>query len=48
MTANGNKKLAQTLWKEWVPTVMNSFESLTDEELKNVFHYINIVAPPPR
>jgi mono/diheme cytochrome c family protein len=40
MIASGDKD-AVALWKEWQPVVMTSFPDLTDEELSNIFGYID-------
>lgn len=35
---------AVELWDEWSPVVMNSFPSLTDEDIESILAYINAVA----
>jgi hypothetical protein len=40
MIASGEED-AVALWKEWQPVVMTSFPDLTDEELSNIFGYID-------
>lgn len=42
MIAEGENQRAQELWQEWGPTVMNSFENLTDEEIDAVIGYIEV------
>ncbi|WP_367392594.1 cytochrome c [Lewinella sp. LCG006] len=42
MIAEGENQRAQELWQEWRPTVMNSFENLTDEEIDAVIGYIEV------
>ena len=32
---------AKELWEEWQPTVMNNFQQLTDQEIKNILGYID-------
>ncbi|MEO1256662.1 MAG: cytochrome c, partial [Bacteroidota bacterium] len=39
MIADGHPR-ATELWAEWKPTVMNSFTSLTDDDIANVLAYI--------
>ncbi|MGH1438281.1 MAG: c-type cytochrome [Lewinella sp.] len=42
MIALGENQHAQKLWGEWGPTIMNSFENLTDEEIDAVIGYIEM------
>lgn len=42
MIATGDPA-ANELWDEWKPTIMNSFPYLTDEELHDIFSYIDNV-----
>ncbi|WP_020536060.1 c-type cytochrome [Lewinella cohaerens] len=42
MIASGENQRAQKLWEEWGPTIMNSFEKLTDEEIDAVIGYIEM------
>lgn len=39
----GKNERARALWQEWGPTVMNSFENLTDEEIIGVINYVEEV-----
>lgn len=39
MIAAGDS-LAVRIWKEWKPTVMSSFPNLTDEELDDIYYYV--------
>ncbi len=34
---------AKELWAEWGPTIMNNFPTFTDQDIENVFAYINCV-----
>lgn len=45
MIATGENKRANDLWQVWGPTLMNSFENLTQEELNAVFAYVEAMAP---
>ena len=50
MIASGHPR-ALELWEEWKPTIMTSFEALTDDDIANILSYINGVADgtyPPR
>ena len=50
MIADGHPR-ATELWEEWKPTVMTSFEKLTDQEIVNILGYIDGVDTgvyPPR
>ncbi len=40
MIAEGHPR-ATALWNEWKPTVMNSFPTLSDEDIANILAYIN-------
>lgn len=42
MIADGHPR-ATELWNQWKPTVMNSFAGLTDDDVKNLLTYINLV-----
>ena len=42
MIAEGKNQRAKELWQEWGPTVMNSFEQLSDEEIDAVLAYIEM------
>ncbi|MEM8526664.1 MAG: c-type cytochrome [Bacteroidota bacterium] len=42
MIADGHPR-AQELWADWKPTVMNSFTSLTDDDIENLLAYISEV-----
>ena len=39
----GENQRAQKLWEEWGPTIMNTFENLTDEEIDAVIGYIEVI-----
>lgn len=39
MIDDGNNQRAKELWQEWGPTIMNSFENLTDEEIDAIIVY---------
>jgi len=50
MIAQGHPR-ALELWEEWKPTIMTSFESLTDDDIANILAYVNGVTDktyPPR
>ncbi len=43
MIGDGKNQRAQELSREWGPTIMNSFENLTDEEIDAVIAYIEMI-----
>lgn len=42
MIDDGENQRAKELWQEWGPTIMNSFENLTDEEIDATIEYIEM------
>lgn len=51
MVSEGSNERANQVWAEYGPVVMNSFPTLTDDEIANIIAYINGVADgvyPPK
>ena len=46
MVEQGTNQRALDLWQEWGPTVMNSFENLSDEELDATMSYVEYISMP--
>jgi hypothetical protein len=43
MIDDGKNQRVKELWQEWGPTIMNSFENLTDEEIGAIIAYTEVV-----